>query len=71
MTKLRCFWLLSDHKTVREISHEEMNKLRASDHEGGNHKFVMLWDTELYILHGKRSLWVKREQLEQVLGEKP
>jgi hypothetical protein len=50
---------------VREISHGTFTKLHDSKR---NHQLAMVWDAELAILDNKRLTWIRREQLQKMLG---
>jgi len=61
--------LLSDRKTVREISKKEyLQKVNTKDK-----RFQLAWydDDGLFLIHRKDRFWVKLVQLRQVLGDEP
>lgn len=64
MTKARFFWLLSDNKTVREISAEEYFR---KERQKKACQLIILHDTEITLVKGKRICWLPRKQLQQVL----
>lgn len=65
------FHLLSDCKTVKEISSEEWVKIAMQEREKGTHTKLIcrVHPTELYFVKGKKSMWIPRRQLDQILGE--
>lgn len=65
------FHLLSDHKTVKEISSEAWVKIALKEREKDTHVKLIcrVHDTEVYFVKGKNSIWIPRRQLEQLLGE--
>lgn len=69
--KPRYFWLLSDHKTVREIDWEEWRKIAQQDFQrkGNTRLIARVHDIEVYIRKGNQFIWVPRVQLEKALKE--
>ena len=62
------FWLLSDGKTVREISIEEFRYLsRRSQESPQGYLLLVLFDSEIHIAKGQSMLNVPLKQLNQVL----
>lgn len=66
--KAKNYWLLSDGKTVREITWEQWRDMVNEDYDRKNKRTLMrVWDSEVYFRKGKSSFWVDRRQLEKVL----
>ena len=67
----RYFWLLSDQKTVREISWEKWRELANKDWNRDNHvrTICSVSKSELYFRRGKASFWIPLRQLKEVLTE--
>lgn len=67
---VKCFWLLSDEKTVREITHGELRKLHYHKKE---HKLLMVHSNgSILVLKGTNAIWISNRQLKQTWkGAKP
>ena len=66
--KWRYFWLLSDGKTVKEITWEKYRELINKEISSGlNYKVIVYLGSELYLHHGTNSLNISLNQLENVL----
>jgi len=61
---VKIYHLLSDNKTVRELSWNEYNKIRI---QNPPRKIAIVHPDEVYIFKGSSGIWVKRCQLEQIL----
>ena len=71
---MKCFWLLADGKTVREISFEKYKKLQNKNwkSEKIRYKLAVQHDgsrADFSFWAGKRHLFLPRAQLKQLLGE--
>jgi len=68
---MKCFWLLSDGKTVREISYEKLQELTNKNwHSKKRYKLAVQHDgsqADFSFWAGKDHLFLPRTQLEQVL----
>lgn len=67
----RSFWLLSDRKTIREITSEQYRKMIREDYDRINKRLlVKVWGSEVYMHKGKQSFLVDRQQLLKTLKHK-
>lgn len=66
----RYFWLLSDRKTVREISLEKWRKLRKIDFYSENISYFLIvtYNNALAVTKGKTHIWLPLKQLKEVLS---
>jgi len=67
--KPKYFWLLSDGKTIREISRDEYLHLHARNWQNGLNTFQLIvsWNNEIHFEHGKAMLNVRLRQLTKIL----
>lgn len=68
--KVRWFWLLSDHKTIREISWDQWKKIVEKDFEKRSHTRLIcrVCDSEIYFRKGSDFLWIPMDQLKEILS---
>jgi len=71
MSDVKYFWLLSDGKTVREISQEEFRRLNKQNwsysHKFQSYLLLVLFGTEIHIAKGTSMLNVPLKQLREIL----
>lgn len=66
----KCFWLLSDRKTVREIPYEEYRKLAMTSFRSRRrYLLAVLFDSEIYIRKGRHATTIPLSQLNEILKE--
>ena len=66
--KPKYYWLLSDGKTVKELTQEEYRKKATNDMKTNtNHLFMIVWDSEVHFGQARRGISVRRKQLDQIL----
>jgi len=65
---MKCFWLLSDRKTVREISHAKYWDIVRFERDHARKKLlVIVYSGEIMIRKGEHYAWIPRRQLNEVL----
>ena len=69
MNDIKRYWLLSDRKTVREITRSEWIKLYDSKR---HHRLAIVHDSELSLItnYPYDKGWIPKGQLEQIWGPK-
>lgn len=67
----KCYWLLSDGKTVRELSFERYREMALKDmkEDKSSHLFAVVWDTEIHFGKGRRGITIRRRQLNEILRQ--
>lgn len=67
----RFFWLMSDRKTVRELTFEAWREIMFTEFKKKTNSrlLVRVDHSAVYARKGERSLWISLEQLKQVLEE--
>jgi len=67
---MKYFWLLSDRKTVRELSQEQWKGIMRENRRHRNKKRVARIDgTDIYLNDGYDGFWISLKQLMQILGK--
>ncbi|MBA7652699.1 hypothetical protein ES703_60538 [subsurface metagenome] len=70
-TKTRYYHLFADGRTVEEISRSTFNEICEKDWRRSNTRLVVsVRPNEIYIRKGKWALFIRREQLRQILGDR-
>ena len=68
--KRRAFWLLSDGKTVREVSWREWSDIAQKEYNKTKNTRLIctVSPSEVYIRKGNLSIWIPTEQLKEILS---
>jgi len=69
--KPKYYWLLSDGKTIRELTREQYRNMAIQDmrQNRDSHLFAVVWDSEVYFGRGRKGINIRRFQLDKILGD--